>query len=794
MVNKPPVGPGKRVSHWAKRKKFQLQHLPHYALGFILTTISRLLNFHPKMGVMLRRSLELGNPTNSIWPKETIPMNSRLLSGGFWNYGFFQFHRNFFFPYWAHRQYNPSDRSFIPRSHNILSMNQTHRNWVAISFPGKPNEVSIDLAGAIMPEIDSYTLEFALLDEGKLRRPHDEVQKIKMISISPSVLELHWQSRIIRIIAKHNGVRIKASGKENILISFRPFNMEGPSFIDKLYFSEGSNKISGDIHGKFKSLPDLVHISNLANGDALAQIKNFTKKSHDEKIYKTRGKKKKKIRHESRCHAGIITGAFLFNSANDLDLTLYDKKLWKIPNDLYEGLDAKDSASFQKSVWKKWFPSMPQARLPHPFHDWFNDATNNLLTLWDYDSVTPGSFTYHHFWIRDAVIMLNSLLYLGGVKPTGKVLERFPDFVKKNGLFVSQAGEWDANGQALWILGRYAHYSKDTKMLQKNKIGIKKMIEWIEKVSEKNGGVMPPGFSAEHLGVSDWYLWDNFWTMGGLNELKDYADITGSHVGHIVEKINHSLHKYLNDYKYYPAALGRKKDAGMIGSISAIYPMAIDHYFNERMKNTLDIIYTNYFVQGGFFQENIHSGINPYLTLQLAQAFLFMGDVERAHSIVKNLSNWAKPLHSFPEAVHPKTGGGCMGDGFHGWAFAEYISYIKNVFLLEMEKEVILGAGVPESWYNKKSFSIDSLHTQSGIISVHYKSGYLSVTGLNVSLEKQLIISLPDNILIDEKKIELISQKVLPHLRFSKGRSFYRLLSIGNKVKVKLKNKSMAKN
>ncbi|MFO1470591.1 MAG: hypothetical protein U1F27_06075 [Turneriella sp.] len=77
---------------------------------------------------MLRSAMKLGNPTKTEWPAETLPMNSRLFASGFWNYSFFQFNRKFFPPLWAEEQYNPESVSFLPRSHNILSMNQTQRN------------------------------------------------------------------------------------------------------------------------------------------------------------------------------------------------------------------------------------------------------------------------------------------------------------------------------------------------------------------------------------------------------------------------------------------------------------------------------------------------------------------------------------------------------------------------------------------------------------------------------------------------------------------------------------------
>ena len=788
MQNLPPSGPGRRVSYWAKRKKFQLRHLPQYIIGFFLNQISRWLNLHPQAVHLMRRSLELGNPTNTIWPSETIPMNSRLFAGGFWNYGFFQFHRQYYFPFWAHLQYDPRDKSFIPRSHNILSMNQTQRNWVAISFPGKTREVSIDLAGAIMPEPDSYTVEFAILEKGKLVRPHDEPESLHMRSRSPDCVEISWRKRTIVITAEIDGVHVQGKGNGNLIVSLRPFNMEGPAFLDKLFFSDLTGKMTGDVHITCSKIPVVAHFSNLMYSDSLRVLPELVRTLDEKNGFRARKKKQKKISHEARCVAGLATGSLLYNSASEVDFFIHDKKSWKPPSGLIKDLRNKHERPRAEDLWRIWFPELPVADLPAPFGNWFKDSCNNLLTLWDFDSVTPGSFTYHHFWIRDAVIMMNSLMYLGGFAAVAEILKKFPGYVRRNGLFASQAGEWDANGQAMWILGRYAKMSGDTSMLLKNKRGIAKMITWIENAMQKNGGVLPPGFSAEHLGVADWYLWDNFWTLGGLRELQMFPEIAGRQTPELFLKLHNSLEEYLASYKYYPAALGRRKDAGMIGSIAAIYPMGLHEYFNDRMYETLHTIKDKYFLRGGFFQENIHSGINPYLTLQLAQAFLFSGDVENAYSIAHKLSAWARALHSFPEAVHPKTRGGCMGDGFHGWAFAELISLVKNMFVLELENTIVINAGIPEEWYENK-FSMRNLHTACGKMDIVFNDGQIKISGLSGTIGKLVCLSLPESMSLVEANIETkkIPKSVnSPHLQMAKNRSFYEFKTISEKINLRI--------
>ena len=86
---------------------------------------------------------------------------------------------------------------------------------------------------------------------------------------------------------------------------------------------------------------------------------------------------------------------------------------------------------------------------------------------------------------------------------------------------------------------------------------------------------------------------------------------------------------------------------------------------------------SNCMVNGGFYQDIIHSGVNPYLTLHVAQVLLRAGDPGSRGSSGR-VARLASPTGQWPEAVHPRTGGGCMGDGHHAWASAEWVLMIRN--------------------------------------------------------------------------------------------------------------------
>lgn len=710
--------------------------------------------FMRRMGVshdatdMMRSAMKLGNPTKAEWPTETLPMNSRIFASGFWNYSFFQFNRKFLPPFWAVEQYNPKSVSFLPRSHNILALNQTQRNWIAIGFPGRSNESSIDMVGSIMVSPGSYTIEFATLEKGRLVRPADEAKDVKLTLLSSYRLRCEWRGITVEYTATETGIHLKGFGSMPLILSVRPFNFEGPALLYKLHYQEKRQHLTGDADIFFTSSPNAAFVSNWKKGDALRRISSLLKHGDDGAIDAT-------LYHEARETIGLTSASFYFASANQCGAHIENAENDPVP----AALSGKNA----KAITSEFFSPLLKTSLPKDFSAWLEHAQMHLMTLWDYDSIKPGSYTYHHFWIRDAVIMMYALLVAGAHKAVKPIIERFTTMVRSSGLFESQTGEWDANGQALWIVAEYTRFTNDSSLVESMQKQIAQMVAWFERTCAQNGGILPPGFSAEHLGPADWYLWDNFWALGGLKAIAPLAPTSElrERIQNISQYLSNSLVEYLKEYTYLPAALGRNKDAGMIGSISALYPLQIAEFCDERMLRTLDLIRSEYFFRGCFFQDNIHSGMNPYLTLQMAECYLATGQTREARNVLRSVKKKAHKAYTFPEAIHVHSGGGCMGDGFHGWASAESILMIRNLIAREQtlasgETALIWLSGFSENWLNQKS-SAQNIATPWGKFAYGVADGILMLHHLSASVRH--ILSLPYGFRLHDKKT---GREILP--------------------------------
>ena len=219
--------------------------------------------------------------------------------------------------------------------------------------------------------------------------------------------------------------------------------------------------------------------------------------------------------------------------------------------------------------------------------------------------------------------------------------------------------------------------------------------------------MLPAGFSAEHLGPNDFYYWDDFWSIAGLESASDMLsevdDKTAQEFGSTAKTLRNSVDRSLAscaarlNRPAMPASPYRRLDAGAIGSIAAGYPLQAFSAADPRLTDCLDYLLDNCFIKDAFFQDMIHSGLNAYLTLQAAQVLL-RADDPRYLKLMDSVAGLASPTGQWPEAIHPQTLGGCMGDGHHVWASAEWVLIIRNCFVREESDRLVLCAGIPERW------------------------------------------------------------------------------------------------
>ncbi len=476
------------------------------------------------------------------------------------------------------------------------------------------------------------------------------------------------------------------------MLAVRPYNPEGISFIHDIRLSNDRHEwlVDGKQRLRFDKPADAHYVSDYRHGDIYIHL-------HD-------------LEHQASgvCDAGMLTAAALFKLESSTARTVeIEVPLAHPPHD-------PSRLQFRETVsWHDAMEGHCRLELPDQKYQFLYDAALRTLVLHSPGDVYPGPYTYKRFWFRDAAFIINALLCAGFTNRAERALDRFGSRQDGSGYFHSQDGEWDSNGEALWIMWRFCQLTHSEPKLAWHD-PIRKAAQWIinkrtdAKSGEQHAGLLPAGFSAEHLGPNDYYFWDDFWGVGGLQAASAMCAMLNDQAGAKSLEIEaraflQSIHSSLAETAArlgrpaMPASPYRRLDAGAIGSLAVGYPLQIFEANDPRLIDTTNYLLDSCFVDGAFFQDMIHSGLNAYLTLHVAQILLRASD-RRFIDLIDTVAALASPTGQWPEANHPRSGGGCMGDGQHAWAAAEWILMVRNCFVREERDHLIVGSGLSARW------------------------------------------------------------------------------------------------
>ena len=667
-------------------------------LRSVFARVGNWFGLHPEVGDLISGGFRLTNPGQADLPSENLHFASRLIASGIWNYCFFQFYRNFVGPYWVERQYNPRDVSFIPRAVSPLSINVTHRTWMGFRGPNSPHFAMMDPAGAVSPVTGYYTLEFAIREGKELFLSTRGEMKIKQKPYRDlPIASCEWSTDNTRVHMRATGsadgliilsIFCTATRPDtSLIVSVRPFNPEGATLIHRLAVLDttGGQKVrlNGQDEVFLPDRPERVSVSNLKGGDA----------------YFAEGEAQ-----EAHCPYGIATAAMSYRIEGRREVLIgartYERneenRTAGAGTSHFAGLSTQVLADAFSASTDEWTRQLAGGAVFQTARPGLNRATRimsgYLLSLRTGNEITPGSFTYRTFFFRDAAYMIPALIEWNFASEVRAIVYSYAGRQKRNGFFRSQKGEWDSTGQAIWTLVDYCRTTGDTSLLKSVYPNLRRGVRWIWSLRQKGPGqkILPPGFSAEHLGPADSYYWDNLWSLAGIRATQEAAGLLGETEDAL--RLGEQFNRYANDLLevsspdrmrlgVIPPAPGRGVEAGMIGSIAELYPLELSVFPRAEMKKTVETVYRRFFSKGLFFHPIIHSGYNVYLSLQMAQCFFRLGQIRRARRILNRVLKKRTQMWTYPEAIHPLTGGGVMGDGFHGWAFAEVLLLIRRFTL-----------------------------------------------------------------------------------------------------------------
>lgn len=669
---------------------------------------------------LLARLHRFAQPSEVGEPVELLRAGVVFHARGLINSRVIQHNLDWVWPYWVERQFDPGDDAFVPRAFTVTHVNLTQRNWTAVGLPDVEELPIVDPRGLLTPFLDGWSLDcWVMARDGRQLLPSRAPQASQRLEDELTVVTgtatqgLSLQTRVWvqadrGVPVCHLQLRAQADGGGWVIVGLRPYNPEGISFIQRAELSAQRNAwtVDGARRITFSAPADRHHGSDYRAGDVHIHLRELAEQG------------------TVQCDVGMVTAAAMFNVPSGSERRV------GVEVPLTSG---GDSPPVSAAAWRDSLQGHCRLQLPEPRLESLYRTAVRTLILHSPQDVYPGPYTYKRFWFRDAAFIIHGLLCAGLVERAERALDRFPFRQNATGYFHSQEGEWDSNGEALWIMRRFCELTGRAPKPDWQE-AIRRGAQWIIRKRLDDGeaphaGLLPAGFSAEHLGPNDYYYWDDFWAIAGLEAaawLVGFSDASAGvgfrrEAGLFRGAVDRSLAVAARRLgcSAMPASPYRRLDSGAVGSLAIGYPLQQCTPDDARLLGTVEFLLERCFFKGGFFQDMIHSGVNAYLTLHVAQVLLRAGD-PRYLELMDTVAGLASATGQWPEAIHPRTGGGCMGDGQHVWAAAEWVLMLRHCLVREEGDALVLGAGVARRWLAPDAaISFGPAPTAFGPLSLH---------------------------------------------------------------------------
>ena len=333
----------------------------------------------------------------------------------------------------------------------------------------------------------------------------------------------------------------------------------------------------------------------------------------------------------------------------------------------------------------------------------------NLLLFHTGDRVKPAPWTGGQPSFLESASMVVTLDRFGFTAEAAEVLRARP--WRSPGSDSGRLSNWEAHAGALWAIAEHYRLTGDTALVGELVPAVREGVRVLLGHHVVAGLPYEDGF---------WFvrsLVDGAWLLrlAGDGPAAEEAETAARQLRDAITASLEQAAARLGR-PAMPAAPGRGFDAGMVGSLVACAPLGLLPPDDPWVMGTLDVVRERFCLKDAFYDAVAHTGLIPVLTLRLARCELEAGD-PRAWRRLRWLLDAATPTFSWPEAVHPRLGGGCLGDGHHGGTAAAFLSFVRHALVREApDGSLALATIFPPEWAGQP-LEVHDAPTHHGLLS-----------------------------------------------------------------------------
>ena len=183
--------------------------------------------------------------------------------------------------------------------------------------------------------------------------------------------------------------------------------------------------------------------------------------------------------------------------------------------------------------WEKVLAAGMQIELPEPkVSDTFRASLVFDLLARDHignnDIQTVNKLNYHAFWLRDASDIARMYDITGYPLFAAQTLAFFPRFQQPDGLFLSQPGQYDAQGEVLWIYGEHYRMTHNLAFAREVFPSVERAVAWLETARKADAlHVIPASSVKDNEYVTGHVTGYNFLALDGLQSAAVLAEAVG---------------------------------------------------------------------------------------------------------------------------------------------------------------------------------------------------------------------------------------------------------------------------
>jgi len=332
----------------------------------------------------------------------------------------------------------------------------------------------------------------------------------------------------------------------------------------------------------------------------------------------------------------------------------------------------------------------------------------------DRGELRGGEGFYDQFYIRDGGYQIMELEEAGLWDASAKAVDRYLRQQRPDGRFETQAKQFDANGQALWVLWQYARITGDRAWLQQAYPAMRRAADWISQARREAPADSPFTGLLPAAPADGEFLWDgkhhilgyDFWNLRGLLCVADAAEQLGradeaqqlrDEAAEFRAAIDAACRR--SGLPHFPPSW---EQAGTHwGNTETLWPTPIFAADDPRVVATID--HARRVHGGGFIEGTIQwlggsPAIHPYMSAYTTMASLRRGEHEQVVEDFFWYLLHSTAAHAFPEGIFPARRFAWSNTIPHVTGASNYALLLRHMLVDEQGDELHLLAAVPDGW------------------------------------------------------------------------------------------------